>query len=237
MSSIGFLRRKDYKLCHLLNDDTCSTKTIYERVDHVQIPDEKIMNKCICYFPQATKLTLEDGCAITTCESITTSLIRIIPLKQLKTLIIKSGYISFMIMIKLLSFAPNIQTFAFETMSISLIDKKDIEQNHIVQSVANTNIITNVTFNEKCTLEKVELLVMLFPRMEHLRIHILLYDTTSIFRLLLDTNTKNTSHLVSLCFQSDVIPSFEHWNQRINSESIHCRWKTIYTNNNLYLWR
>ncbi|UJR24579.1 hypothetical protein I4U23_005954 [Adineta vaga] len=65
-----------------------------------------------------------------------------------------------------------------------------MERNHIVQSLANTTMTTTATFNETCTLKKVAWLAMLFSWMQHLRIHISLHHTPSIFRLLLDTNKR-----------------------------------------------
>jgi hypothetical protein len=151
------------------------------------------------YFPNATELTFEDGFS-TTRDSIETNLNRIIPLKQLTKLVIECHHFSFIKMIDLLSFTPNMHTLIFTSMLFDTNDYMSIEQSETFRFVSNTNMISDVTFEERCTLEKLRLLVTLCPRLQHLTIQTCLKNLKPMIRFLLERTNQNTNSLSSLCF-------------------------------------
>jgi hypothetical protein len=187
------------------------------------------------YFPNATELTLEDGFS-TTRNSIGTILSRIIPLKQLTKLVIECHYFSFMKMIDLLSHTPNIHTLIFESMPFYRNDFISIEQSETFRFVSSTNNITDVTFKEKCTLEKLRLLVALCPRLQHLTINTFMKDLEPITGFLLERTNQNTSHLFSLCFLRACSSWYAKLNTLIKSEILLDDYMLKLVGTKLYLW-
>ncbi|CAF3305394.1 unnamed protein product [Rotaria sp. Silwood2] len=61
------------------------------------------------------------------------------------------------------------------------------------------NTITKVTISKEITLEKIQLLTTVFPRMEYLTINLYKQDLQPIARFLLSKSNNNTRYLSSLC--------------------------------------
>jgi len=198
---ILFFRRKYYTLYEQLdeNADFRHYESNFDSVQYVHIPNEKNIINCRNYFSNATELTFKD-CFSPTRASVATILNRIISLKQLTKLVIECHRFSFKKMIELLHFTPSIHTLVFESMPFYKSDYTSIEQSETFQLVSMTNIITDLTFTRKCTLEKLKLFVALCPRLQYLTINTLVRDLESITRFLLDKTNPNTGHLYSLCF-------------------------------------
>ncbi len=174
-------------------------QTSLKSVDHLYIQNEKSIIDCVNYFSNATKLTFENNFS-TTRDSIPTTLNRIIPLKQLTQLVIKCHHFSLVRLIELLSSTPNIHTLIFESMPFYKNDYTTIQENENFRLLSSTNIMRDVTFKEKCTLEKLKILVALCPRVQHLTIYTFLKDMQSITRFILKKPNQNTDNLHSLCF-------------------------------------
>jgi hypothetical protein len=178
---------------------------------------------------------LEDGFS-TTRNSIGTILSRIIPLKQLTKLVIECHHFSFIKMIDLLSFTPNIHTLIFESMPFYRNDYISIEQSETFRFVSNTNMITDVTFKERCSLEKLRLLLALCPRLQYLTIQTFMKDLGPMTRFLLERTNQNTRHLFSLCF----LRAYNNWYEKlrtlINSETLLDDYMLKLLGAKLYLW-
>jgi hypothetical protein len=231
-------RRKDYVLYRLQTKTTCLTgyETNLRSVDHVYIQSEKSVIGCMHYFPNVTKLNFENRFS-TTRDSIPIILSRIIPLKQLTKLGIECNHFSFIKMIQLLSFTPNIHTLTITSMPLYKNDYLSIQENETFRLVSNTNTIKDVTFKEKCTSEKLKLLVALCPRVQHLTINIFLKDMESIARFLLEKNNQNTAHLLLLCFSRASTNYFQNLEALIKSGTLASGSMLKLVDSKLYLWR
>ncbi|CAF2043339.1 unnamed protein product [Rotaria magnacalcarata] len=194
-------RRKHYALCKQSNEEICLNhyETNIQSVHHLHIESENESINCMNYFPNVTELTFEDGFS-TNSHSFSTILNRIIPLKQLSKLVLECHHISFMKLIELLRFTPNIHTLVFQSMPFYRDDYMSIQHNETFQLVSTTNKITNVTFKDACILEKARLLIALCPQLQYLFIKTRMKYLESITRLLLESTNKNTGRLCSLCF-------------------------------------
>jgi hypothetical protein len=156
------------------------------------------MKQFMNYFPNATELTLTkmfDGPH----DSIATNLDRIIPLKQLTKLVLDSYGFSFQHVIELLIFTPNVHALQLDFILLHQTNSTSMQQNKTFQIVSKMNTITNLTIKSKCTLEKIQLITALFPRLECLTMGLLKEDLQSIVRFLLSKTNNNTRYLSLLC--------------------------------------
>ena len=202
----------------------------------MDIESQQSIINCKNYFPNVTTLTFNEQFSITR-STITINLNHIIPLKQLTKLILVCHHFSFKKMIDLLYFTPYLHTLIFESMPFYKDDYISIEKSDIFQLVSNTNNIKNVIFKDRCTLEKLRLLVTLCPRIQHLSISIRMTTSPLIIRFLLDKTNQNTRHLYSLCF------SRVYNNKWLEKLDILLKYEILlddyllkFVNSKLYLW-
>ncbi|CAF0948187.1 unnamed protein product [Adineta steineri] len=101
-----------------------------------------------------------------------------------------------------------------------------------------TNSITNITIGETCTLEKLELLVMLCPRLQHIEMGIAIKDIGPLLRFIVHDNNLNIRHLISFCFIDSNRYSFQHLTVLLNSKILFGKWKVLYVDkkSKLFLW-
>ncbi|CAF0875634.1 unnamed protein product [Adineta steineri] len=229
--------RKYYTLCKQIHPSTClnSKKSHLQSVQHLQIDDANETIDCKYYFPNVTTLTLENSLSCTR-KLITSNLNHIIPLKQLTKLVIKSRYLSLTKLIEVLRFTPHILTLIFESILLYRVNYNCIQQNETFQLVSNTNMITNVTLKQTCNLDKIQLLVALFPRIQHLTIDHDMKDLQSTVRFLLKKTNQNTSQLCSI----RLLSTRESWLTRlrtfIESETLITDYKLKKINTDIHLW-
>ncbi|UJR18408.1 hypothetical protein I4U23_005313 [Adineta vaga] len=231
-------KRKYYKICNQLNniDYADQYEKVFKSVNQLYITNEKVIEKCNDYFPNATKLIIEEAFSAAVCRSIIKNLNRILPLQQLQTLNIKCNHLSLLKMMEILSSTPNVHTLTFQTMPLYTENERIIEQNEIFQSVSKINRIINVAFAHRCTLNKLKLLAKLFPRLQHLQINILMRDMKIILEFLLNNNKQNIPDLRLLCFTSVSKFYLEHLNNLIKLGVLSSDQKVNHTGNILYLW-
>ncbi|UJR17949.1 hypothetical protein I4U23_004848 [Adineta vaga] len=233
-------RRKKYNLCNESIQVTNNNhfQTVFKSVDHVHIINEKALNQSMFCFPYVNKLTLGWKLSIHSSTSIISKIHRILPLKQIQILKIEYNRLGFQIMCELLSFMPNLRTLKLRSIIFEKIDKLSIEQNEIFQLISKTNLIQHVILNEQCTLQKLELLLKLVPRVQCLQLSIQLDDMEMILEFLLNKNNKNTRHLVLLGFLSLEECYFRYLNQLIRSKTFLYDFKITYADydNVLYMW-
>lgn len=232
-----FFRRKHYTLYQSSDGNTCldQDRSNLNSTQQIQIQDEKSIISCTNYFPNVIELTFKEGFS-TSRTSLPTILHDIIPLKQLTQLIIQCHHFSFKKIIDLLRFTPNIHTLTFESMPFYKDDYASIEQSESFQLISNINTITHVTFKDKCTLAKLQLLVGLCPRVQHLSINTLILIVEPITRFLLDKTNPNTQHLYSLHFSRACRSWSERLDLLIKSETLLNDYKLKSTGSNLHLW-
>ncbi|CAF1049228.1 unnamed protein product [Adineta steineri] len=230
-------RRKYYILGEEIHPSTSlnSKKTHLQSVQHLQIDDANETIDCKYYFPNVTTLTLGYGFSRTR-KLIASNLNHIIPLKQLTKLVIKSRYLSLTKLIEVLRFTPHIRTLIFESILLYRVNYNSIQQNETFQLVSNTNMITNVTLKQTCNLDKIQLLVALFPRIQHLTIDHDMKDLQSTVRFLLKKTNQNTSQLCSI----RLLSTRESWLTRlrtfIESETLITDYKLKKINTDIHLW-
>lgn len=232
-------RRKDYTLYKQSNTNTTlyHCESSVNSVERVYIDNEESTINCTNYFSNATELSL-NVIFSTTRPSMTAALNRIVPLKQLTKLVITCDRFAVQKVIQILNYTPNIHTLQLKSMPCyrkkndlaSLKDSKDF------QSVSNTNIITNVACEKKCTLEQIELLIALCPRVQHLTINGSVCDIEPIIRFLLDKTNYNTHHLCSLCFTKAYNSCFKKVEKLIKSEILLNNYTLKLIGYKAYIW-
>ncbi|CAF3881052.1 unnamed protein product [Adineta steineri] len=161
---------------------------------------------------------------------------RIIPLKQLTKLVVESNPLPLTKLIELLRCTPHIHTLVLKSMSLYGVNYNSIQQNQSFQLVSNTNTITNVTCNGECTLEKLQILVALFSRIQHLTTKLYANNLESCVRFLLEKTNQNTNHLCLL----SLLSAYKIWYTRlrtlIESETLLDDYMLKMIDWNLYLW-
>jgi hypothetical protein len=184
------------------------------------------------HFPNATKLTLCETFEVPR-NSITIDLNCILPLKQLTKLTIKCHRFSFEQLIELLQFTPNVHILKLDSILLYRTDSISIQQNQLSQLVSSMNTITKITISKEITLEKIQLLTAVFPRMEYLTINLYKKDLEAIVRFLL---SKPTRYLSSLCISKqrhDLVTTLKNL---IESEKLLQDYVLKVINRKLYLW-
>ena len=115
-------------------------------------------------------------------------------------------------------------------------DSALVEQSETFRSIAGTNVITHVTFKDKCSVEKLKLLLTLCCRVQYLSVNTLARTMEPITRFLLDKTNPNTRHLCSLCFTR----ACRNWPERlrllIDSDTLLTDYILKLVDSNLYLW-
>jgi hypothetical protein len=168
--------------------------------------------------------------------SIATNLNRIISLRQLTQLTIGCHRFPFQQIIELLYFTPNIRTLKLDSILLYGTDSGSIEHSDIFQIVSNTNIVTNLTIDKESSLEKIQLLVALFPRLEYLTINLYKKDLETIARFLLSKFNNNTRHLFSLCVSTQCGDLMRKLIILIESDKLLDDYAIKLINRKLYLW-
>ncbi|CAF3892964.1 unnamed protein product [Adineta steineri] len=161
---------------------------------------------------------------------------RIIPLKQLTKLVVESNPLPLTKLIELLRCTPHIHTLVLKSMSLYGVNYNSIQQNQSFQLVSNTNTITNVTCNGECTLEKLQILVALFSRIQHLTTKLYANNLESCVRFLLEKTNQNTNHLCSLSILSANKIWYTRLRTLIESETLLDDYMLKMIDWNLYLW-
>ena len=131
---------------------------------------------------------------------------------------------------------PNVHTLKLDSVFLYETDSISIEQTELFRIVSNTNIVTDVTITKESTLDKIQVLVILFSRLEYLTINLYKEDLESIARFLLSKDNNNTRHLSALCISKQLSSLLEKLRILIESEKLlddHTL-KTI--SGKVYLW-
>ena len=180
----------------IASDVGCSNLNSVRQID---IYHEKTISSCSNYFANTEEIHFKSGFSAS-CTSIASLLHRVVPLKQITKLVIECHHFSLKKMIDLLSSSPNVHTLIFESLPLYKNASLLLEQNESFRNLSERNNIKYVTFKDRCSLEKVKLLVSLCPRVQYLSIHTFARVVESVIRFLLDRNNVNTRHLSSLRF-------------------------------------
>ncbi|CAF5046475.1 unnamed protein product, partial [Rotaria sp. Silwood1] len=158
------------------------------------------------------------------------------PLKQLTSLTIECHYFSFEQLIELLQFTPNVHVLKLDSILLYRTDSVSIQQNELSKLVSNMNTITKVTISKEITLEKIQLLTTVFPRMEYLTINLYKQDLQPIAQFLLSKSNNNTRYLSSLCISKQRNDLMTILKTLIKSKKLLHDYTLKVINRKLYLW-
>jgi hypothetical protein len=232
MIACFFCRRKDFTIHWEFDQETCSPiQEHFKSVKHVLLGGQEILKNSAKHFPNATELTIKDGFR-TPDASFSKTLNRIIPLTKLTKLAIQSSKFSFEQILHLIRFTPNLHAFKFSLLSLREINSKSIEQSEIFQYVSKTNQIRNLELRTDSTLEEIQLIVKLFPRLEYLKIAMKKEDIYKIVRFLLS----KTNDLFSLCITEIPQRCLKEFNMIIKAENLLDDYYIKFVNRDLYIW-
>ncbi len=220
-----------------MKEITClpSYETNFKSVHHLRIKSEKDMIICQNYFPNITRLSLGNGFS-TTRDSIASILNPIIPLKQLTKLVIECHHFSCIRVIDLLRNSPNIQTLIVGSMPLYKNDCMSIQQSETFRLLSSTNTITDVTLNDRCTLDRIELILALCPRLQRFTLDTHMNNMESLIRSLSEKSKQNTSHMFSLCFSRATKIWYQKLEALIESETLLDDYMLKSVGSELYLW-
>jgi hypothetical protein len=230
-------RRKDYVLNDELTENIWSSRFDINEdpIQHVCIHSTNMIKQSLDKFPNATKLTFCETFEVPR-DSIAIDLNRNLPLKQLTKLIVECHHFSFEQLIELLQFTPNAHTLKLDSIVLYRTNCLSIEQNELSQLVSKTNTIIKVTIRKEITLEKIQLLTTVFPRMEYLNINLFKDDLEPIARFLLSKHNNKTRYLSSLCIskqRNDLVTTLK---SLIKSKKLLRDYVLKVINRKLYLW-
>jgi hypothetical protein len=169
-------------------------------------------------------------------DSLATSLNRIIPVRQLTQLIIDCQRFSFEHLVELLSLTPNMHTLKFDSIQFYGTDSVSIQQNETFILASKTNTVTNVTVEQECTLDKIQLLTTLFSRVEYLTINLSKENSEPILRFLLSKTSNGTRYLSLLCISKPCKGLVEQLKILIQSENLLDDYTIKMINGKWYLW-
>lgn len=238
ISIIDFLfRRNDYVLYDELIENIWSSRFDINEdpIHHICLHSTNMNKKFIDHFPNATELTLCETLEVPR-NSIVMDLNRFLPLKQLTKLNINCHHFAFEQLIELLQFMPHVDELKLDSVVLYRTNSLSIQKNELSKLVSNMNKITKVTISKEITLEKIQLLTTVFPRIEYLTINLFKEDLKPIARFLLSKPNNNTRYLSSLCIskqRSDLITILKIL---IKSEKLIRDYTLKAINRKLYLW-
>jgi hypothetical protein len=232
-----FFRRRDYTLRERLyeNAGLHNYESNIDSVKRLYVTSKKSIINCKNYFSNAIELTFQENFPISH-HSFSTGFSYIAPLKHLTKLTIECNRFAFGRVVGLLSVMPNIHTLILQSMPVDANGYASIQQNTNFRFVSNTNSVTSVTIKEKCTLEKIQLLVALCPRLEHLKINPHIKSLESILRFILDKTNQNTRHLFSLIFFGIERKCLNTPERLIKSEKLLDNYLIMAIDRRVYLW-
>ncbi|CAF3873796.1 unnamed protein product [Adineta steineri] len=204
-------------------------------IDHIFIHGTDMIEQSKDKFPNATKLTFCEYFEVPR-DFVVVDLNHIFPLKKITKLSIQCSRFSFEKLIELLQFTSNVHTLEFDSIICHRNHFNLIQQNPLTQLVSKTNMITKVTIKKNITLEKIQLLTGVFPRMENLTINLLRQDLEPIAQFLLSKPNNNTRYLSSLCISKQLNDLMIIMKNLIESKKLLHDYILKVINRKLYLW-
>ncbi|CAF0758389.1 unnamed protein product [Adineta steineri] len=195
-----------------------------------------MIKQSINKFPNATELTFCEDFDVPR-DFIIVGLDHVFPLKKITKLSIECHHFSFEQLIKLLQFTSNVHILKLDSIVILHRNNANlIQQNSLTQLVSETNIITKITISKEITLEKIQLLTIVFRRMEKLTINLFKQDLKRIAHFLLSKPNDNTRYLSSLCISKQINDLMIILKNLIKSKKLFRDYILKVINRKLYLW-
>ncbi|CAF3712850.1 unnamed protein product [Adineta steineri] len=222
-------RRKDYQF--YWNGDHNRTNSNmnqddYKSVHNLFIHDAPNGNEPVSYFPNVKEITIYH------CDSILTSLDRILPLHQVNKLVIDSKKFRVNEILNLIEVTPNLKTFQLFYYSFDESRLKLIEESKIYQSVINKNKIENFQIIHCCSLKEISFFMNLFPKLKSFETGLLKKEFIFIIQYLL----LNMAHLNFLCIKHLSEIYLDKINLLIESNNLLKDYSIKLIDDDLFLW-
>ncbi len=182
------------------------------------------------YFPNATELTIRYS------FKTTATVNRIVPLEKLTKLVIESYDFPLEEIVKLLDFTPNLHTLEFNFLCLYKSNLNFLQTAAIDEYISNRNKIKKLDLCGKFTLEHIQLIVNLFPKLEYLTTGMKKKEIEQIIRFLLSKTNDKTRHLFFLCIPETPKIYLRKLNMLIKSENLLDSYLIKFVHHNLYLW-
>jgi len=232
-----YFRRKDYTFYWEFDETICShlQENNLKSVKHVHICSKQAKTNSANYFPNATELTIKNYFK-TPDDLISTTLNRVVPLGKLTKLVIECYSFPFEEIIKLLRFTPNLNTLKLDLLSLNQNSLQLIKQSETFLYVSTTNKIKNLELRDWCRLEKIQLLIDLFPQLEYFKTGMERKEMGQIIRYLLSKNNHQTCHLFFLCISGTPKICLRELNLLIKLENLLDHYFIKFLHRDLYLW-
>ncbi|CAF2233828.1 unnamed protein product [Rotaria magnacalcarata] len=230
-------RRKDYSYYWEPVNTKCSNiqKENFNSVKHLHIVSEDIVDDCLNYFPNVNELSIENKFK-TSGDSIIATLRRMIPLRQLTKLIIKSHLFPMEDIINLLLFTPNLHTLSLNLYILDDFNINSNRQKEICQYVSKKNKIQDLILNQRCSLNEIQFIVYLLPRLKCLKAQMERKEIGQIIRFLLSKTHNRTRNLFYLCILEVPKVCLTETKVLIESENLLNDYSIKYIDRDLHLW-
>ncbi|CAF3730249.1 unnamed protein product [Rotaria sordida] len=235
--SINQYRRQEYKFCWEFENQICPNiqETRLNSIKHLSIYGKQATNNSVSYFPNVTQLTIEHYFK-TFGDSIPKTLNRLIPLKQLTKLIIKSYDFPFIVIVKLLRCTPKLTTLKFDSFVLDEMNMKLFEQSKLFEYVSNTNTIKNLEIRNDYLFKQIQLIVNLLPKLEYFKTGMNRKEMGNIIRFLITKPNDIIQNLFFLCISETPKICLREINMLIKLENLVNDYFIKYVNRDLYLW-
>ncbi|CAF4868361.1 unnamed protein product [Rotaria magnacalcarata] len=229
--------RKDYSYYWEPVNTKCSNiqKENFNSVEHLHIASEEIVGDCLNYFPNVNELSIENKFK-TSGDSIIATLRRMIPLRQLTKLIIKSHLFPMEDIINLLLFTPNLHTLSLNLYILDDFNINSNRQKEICQYVSKKNKIQDLILNQRCSLNEIQFIVYLLPRLKCLKAQMERKEIGQIIRFLLSKTHNRTRNLFYLCILEVPKVCLTETKVLIESENLLHDYSIKYIDRDLHLW-
>jgi len=204
-------------------------------VKHLYIRCKQATDTCVNYFPNTTELTIKHSFK-TSDDFISTTLNRIIPLTKLTKLVIEDYDFPFKQIIQLIHLTPNLHTLKLDLLPFYEINLNLLEKNDFFQHVSSINKIKNFEIRNWCKLEKIQLIVTLFPQLEYFKTRINEEEMGQTIRFLLSRNDYKKRRLFFLCISEIPKKCLKELNRVFKSKKILDDYLIKFINRDLYLW-
>jgi hypothetical protein len=124
---------------------------------------------------------------------------RLFPTGQLTKLTISYELTTFREVIKILLETPNVHTLTVACPQLVGKDLGSLQESEAYRLISKQNKIRNMTFTKDYTLKTIQMLVDLFPQLQHLTLSLSQQSLEGTVRFLLSKYNKTPCHVSSLC--------------------------------------
>jgi hypothetical protein len=205
---------------------------VLNSVQHLIIQDHKILPSCTKHFPNVKELTLSRECSLHSKWFQN----NVIPLSQLTKLTLNIASCCLTDIVNILHVTPNVNTLIFQCIKSDNKQIKMEQKTDIFHLVSNQNRIKNVTITGDYNMSKIEAVVNLCRRLQHLTIGGSQKALKPSIRFLFSEENEATFHLSSFCVAGLNPELAESLKILILSTKVLRNYSIKFIDSRLYLW-